>query len=379
MRTASPVWIGLAAIGASAVMLGAAPTARAADCGDLVHLKLADTAIDSATSIAAGAFSEIDAAGRADLPAFCRVVAHVRSAPDSDIAVEVWLPLDQWRGVFHGNGNGGFGGTLRSGYAGMAAGLRRGYAAATTDTGTAPATTLNGDPLIGHPRKWEDWGRLSTHVMTVTGKAIARAFYGADPRRAYFTGCSTGGQQGLIEAEDFPEDYDGVLVGAPVINRTWGHAAAVWDFQAANGLAGSRLSDAKLTLLNRAAIGACGTRGDGLAGDAFVADPIGCAFDPGVLACPGAASDGCLTPAEAATARAFYSGPTDRAARRPITAGLRAAKRPGGQAGPSCSRPPMASRRSTDCSNGCSVPAGTGAASTSTGTCPRWTPRSARS
>jgi len=76
--------------------------------------------------------------------------------------------------------------------------------------GTAPASTLNGDPLIGHPGKWKDWGMLSTHVMTVTGKAIARAFYGEDARHSYFTGCSTGGQQALIESQFYPEDYSGI-------------------------------------------------------------------------------------------------------------------------------------------------------------------------
>ncbi len=104
------------------------------------------------------------------------MVARVRSAPDSDIGVEIWLPVDGWAGVFHGNGNGGFAGTLQAGYGSMLSGLQRGYATATTDTGTAPATSLDGDPLIGHPRKWRDWGRLSTHVMTVTGKAVAKAF-----------------------------------------------------------------------------------------------------------------------------------------------------------------------------------------------------------
>ncbi|WP_457819692.1 tannase/feruloyl esterase family alpha/beta hydrolase, partial [Staphylococcus aureus] len=89
----------------------------------------------------------------------------------------------------------------------------------------APATMLDGDALIGHPRKWKDWGRRSTHVMTLTGKAIAQHFYGHAADRSYYTGCSTGGQQGLIEALYYPSDYNGVLVGAPVIDRTAGHAA----------------------------------------------------------------------------------------------------------------------------------------------------------
>ncbi|WP_307117754.1 tannase/feruloyl esterase family alpha/beta hydrolase [Sphingomonas kyeonggiensis] len=282
-------------------------------CEVLSGLRLPDTTITSATMVPKGmAAAALNLPAGADLPAFCRVVAQVRSAPDSDVGVEIWLPVEGWTGVFHGNGNGGFAGTLQAGYGGMLNGLRRGFATATTDTGTAPATMLDGDALIGHPRKWKDWGRLSTHVMTVTGKAVAKAFYGRGARRSYYTGCSTGGQQGLIEALHYPADYDGILVGAPVINRTWGHAAVAWDFAAANRTPGSRLSDIKLGLLNRAAVSECRRQGAALAGDPFVTDPLACDFDPATLLCRGASSDQCLSAAEVATARAFYAGPTTR-------------------------------------------------------------------
>ncbi len=289
----------------------AAQASLATRCGSLSSLSLADTVIDSAT-VVEDAATALKIKGLSGVPSFCRVVAHVRSAPDSDIRVEVWLPLQGWAGVFHGNGNGGFGGTLEAGYGGMIGGLRRGFATATTDTGTAPATMLDGDALTGHPRKWRDWGRLSTHVMTVTGKAITRAYYGRGAGRSYYTGCSTGGQQGLIEALYYPHDYNGILVGAPVINRTWGHAAVLWDFAAANRLPGSMLTDAKLRLLNTAVTAACNRQGHGLPGDAFITDPLACRFDPAELACPGAASDQCLTAPEVATARLFYNGPTTR-------------------------------------------------------------------
>ncbi|WP_085939981.1 tannase/feruloyl esterase family alpha/beta hydrolase [Azospirillum sp. B4] len=304
---------------ALAVLAGASPAAAAekaapagaARCEALARLNLKDTTIVSAILVAKGDAGALPVADASTLPAFCRVVAHVRSAPDSDIGVEVWLPADAWAGVFHGTGNGGFAGLLQSGYGSMASGLRRGYATATTDTGTAPATPLDGDALIGHPRKWKDWGRLSTHVMTVTGKAIARAYYDRGAKRSYYTGCSTGGQQGLIEALYYPADYDGILVGAPVINRTWGHAAVLWDFAAANRTPESKLSEAKLRLLSGAAIASCNRRGYGLAGDAFITDPLSCRFDPAELACQQDADpDQCLTAAEVATARAFYDGPT---------------------------------------------------------------------
>lgn len=289
-----------------------APDAVAARCNGLAGLRLPDTNIVSAALVPAKAAETTIAGETPGYRSFCRVVARVRSAPDSDIGVEIWLPAQDWTGVFHGNGNGGFAGVLAGGYSGMVDGLRRGFATATTDAGTAPASPLEGDALIGHPRKWRDWGRLSTHVMTVTGKAITRAFYGRDARRSYYTGCSTGGQQGLIESLFYPADYDGILVGAPVINRTWGHAAVLWDYAAAHRAPGSLLSDAKLKLLNKAAIATCWRQGHGLAGDPFISDPLSCSFDPAVLQCRGAASDACLTTGEVATARAFYSGPTSR-------------------------------------------------------------------
>ena len=299
----------------SAALFILASPSQAASCEGLVNLNLPDTTIKSAQRVAAGEFTAPGRGKQADFPAFCRVVASVKGAPDSDIGVEIWLPSEQWKHVFHGTGSGGYGGSLSAGYAGMEAGLRRGYASATTDTGTAPASSLNGDPLIDHPQKWKDWGMLSTHIMTVTGKAIAKAFYGEDAKRSYYSGCSTGGQQGLIEAQYYPEDYSGILVGAPVISRTWGHAMAVWDYSSANLLPGRKLSDAKLALLHKTAISTCGANSNGVATDPFIGDPLACKFDPAVLTCSGADSESCLTAAEVQTARDFYSGPKNSAGR----------------------------------------------------------------
>jgi feruloyl esterase len=290
-----------------------APAADAMSrCAALAQLQLTDTTIVSAALVPAKPAESTIAGEVPGYRSFCRVVARVRSEPGSDIGVEVWLPAQGWTEVFHGNGSGGFAGSFALGYAGMAEGLRRGFATATTDAGTAPATPLEGEALIGQPRKWRDWGRLSTHVMTTTGKAITKAFYGKEARRSYYTGCSTGGQMGLIEALYYPDDYDGILVGAPVINRIWGHAAVLWNHAAANRTGGHLLSEAKLKLLNKGAIATCWRQGRGLAGDPFISDPMRCTFDPKVLQCTGAASETCLTEGEVATARAFYSGPTDR-------------------------------------------------------------------
>lgn len=281
-------------------------------CAALAKVELGNTTIESAMLVPAKPAETTFAGEVPGHPAFCRVVARIQSEPGSDIGVELWLPAQGWTGVFHGNGSGGFGGNFTLGYAGMAEGLRRGFATATTDMGTAPATPLEGDALIGQPRKWRDWGRLSTNVMTTTGKALTKAFYGTEARRSYYTGCSTGGQMGLMEALYYPQDYDGILVGAPVMNRTWGHAAVLWNYEAAHRQPGRVLSEAKLKLLNEAAIATCWKQGHALAGDRFIMDPLSCQFDPKVLECKGASTDICLTGGEVETALAFYSGPTDR-------------------------------------------------------------------
>jgi len=316
MQTPMATPLGIAALALGAIGWTAPAVAQTSDpaarCAALATLKLRDTTISSATLVPAKP-TETTATGQAPgYRSFCRVVARVRSEPGSDIGVELWLPASDWAGVFHGNGSGGFAGTFALGYSGMVEGLRRGFATATTDAGTAPATPLEGAALIGQPRKWRDWGRLSAHAMTVTGKAITAAFYGRAPRRSYYTGCSTGGQMGLIEALYYPEDYDGILVGAPVMNRTWGHAAVLWNYAAANLGPGRLLSEAKLKLLNQTAIATCWRQGHALAGDRFISDPMACRFDPQVLQCKAGASETCLTEGEVATARAFYSGPTDR-------------------------------------------------------------------
>ena len=281
----------------------------AAGCEDLVNLKLPDTTITAADSIPTGDYTTPDKVTRKNMPAFCRVAASVKSAPDSDILIQMWLPKDQWKGVFHSDGNGGYGGIFDLGYPAMETAVKLGFASATTDMGTAPSNPLFGDPLIGHPQKWKDWGSLSTHEMTIVGKAIAKAFYGEAPKRAYYSGCSTGGQQGLIEAMYYPEDYDGILIGAPVVSRTWGHAAVVWDYIAANLQPGHKISDAKLTMLHKAGVAACGDKKNGLKSDPFIADPSDCGFDPASLTCKGADSADCLTSGEVETAKAFYSGP----------------------------------------------------------------------
>jgi len=202
-----------------------------ATCESLQAKPLPNTTITLAQSVAAGAFSP-PAAGRGgaqptagfkQLPAFCRVAATLRPSPDSDIRIEVWMPLANWNGKFQGVGNGGLAGfityTAGSGgiERGMAEALKRGYATASTDTGHLGDTAAR---FLGHPEKLVDFAYRAVHAMTITAKAIINAFYHTKPKLSYWNGCSLGGRQALMEAQRFPADYDGIIAGAPAIAQT---------------------------------------------------------------------------------------------------------------------------------------------------------------
>ena len=299
----------LIAMGGVAAIARASSGHAAEACASLKDLKVENTTITAAESVPAGTFTAPNSKSYANLPAFCRVTATISPVHDSTIRIEMWLPQDGWKGAFEGTGNGGYSGVFN--YPVLAAGLSRGYAVINTDEGTAPATALNGDAIVGHPVKWRDWGFRSTHLMAVAGKQIAQAFYSKAPSHAYFSGCSTGGQQALSEAQLYPADYDGIAAGAPVVNRTHLHAAFVWSRQAAERSPGSVLGHDKLMLLKKAVVAACAPGAGGVASDTFVADPLHCAFDPASLVCKAGDAPDCLTPEQVETVKRFYEGPTN--------------------------------------------------------------------
>src|SRR5215471_1652782 len=193
----------------------------AASCEALTSLALPQAKIDIAEVVAAGAFTP--PAGRPDpyrdVPEFCRVAATLTPSNDSDIKVEFWLPTAVWNRKLQVVGNGGWAGTIS--YTALAEGVRGGYATASTDTGHS---TPGGGFVAGHPEKLIDFSWRSEHEMTVKAKVVVQAFYGAAARRSYWNGCSTGGRQALKEAQMFPDDFDGLIAGAPA-NRT---AMSLW-------------------------------------------------------------------------------------------------------------------------------------------------------
>jgi feruloyl esterase len=292
------------------LLILAASAASAATCDSLASLALPDTTVTSAQLVAAGAFTVPVAEGKgkakgpspyADLPAFCRVAITMKPTSDSDIKVEVWLPASGWNQKYQAVGNGGWAGVIS--YPAMAEALRIGYATSSTDTGHVGGS---GSFALGHPEKLADFGWRSEHEMTVKSKAVIQAFYGNAPKLSYWNGCSTGGRQGLQEAQKFPGDFDGIITGAPA-NRT---PMAMWTTFAMLKDEGSYIPPAKYPAIHQAAIEACDAR-DG-AKDGLIEDPTRCKFDPKVLLCKNGDNISCLTAPQVEAAKKMYSAPNPK-------------------------------------------------------------------
>ncbi len=285
--------------------------APARSCESLASLKLPATSITAAEAHTAGSVKQPQ--GR-DLPGFCRVAAALTPAKDSEIKIEVWLPLDGWNGKLQAVGNGGWNGTMP--YAAMDAALRRGYAVAGTDTGHEG----NGGPWMQHREKLIDFGHRAVHEMTVKAKAIVESFYGTAPRFAYFTGCSGGGRQALMEAQRYPDDFDGIVAGSPSLNATGRAAFSMSVAQNLRKDPASYIPEKKYALIHRAVLDACDAK-DGVA-DGVIENPARCTFDPKALECKGADSDSCLTSAQVAAARSIYQPLVDAGTKKEIAPGL---------------------------------------------------------
>ena len=301
-----PVTIALLAVCVTVWVSTEALTA-AASCESLSALKLPDTTITMAQSVAPGAFSpptppSPGGGGQAyaTLPAFCRVAATIKPTSDSDIKVEVWLPASGWNGKYQAVGNGGWAGSIA--YGAMARALRDGYATSSTDTGH---TGGNASFALGHPEKLVDYAYRAVHEMTVKSKAIANAFYGADAKRSYFNGCSTGGRQALIAAQRFPNDFDGIVSGAAANPKSGLDAWRIWMTQAMLKDKASFIPEEKHRVIHQAVLNAC-DKIDGVE-DGLIENPTRCRFDPAVLACRGADGPNCLTAAQVETAKVVMS------------------------------------------------------------------------
>jgi feruloyl esterase len=290
-------------------------------CESLTSQALPGTTISLAQPIAAGSLglSAMETGRGAaqseafrNLPAFCRVAATLKPTSDSDIKVEVWMPASGWNGKFQAVGNGGWGGSIA--YPAMSAALRRGYATASTDTGHSGG---GASFALGHPEKLIDYAYRSEHEMTVKAKAIIAAYYGDGPTLSYWNGCSAGGKQGLKEAQRFPDDFNGIIAGAPAADWTGRAAASLRVAQALHKEDGSYIPPTKYLLIHNAVLEAC----DALDGvkDGVIEDPKRCTFDPKVLECRGADNSECLTAGQVEAARKIYSAAMNPKTRREIT------------------------------------------------------------
>jgi feruloyl esterase len=264
-------------------------------CESLATVALPNTTIDSAA---------LDPADGS-----CRITATVTHPPTGD-QVKIWIgiPMKDWNGRFEGTGGGGFSG-------GSAMGIRQpltlGYAAGATDTGHTGGSgsfVLDG---TGH-LNWQflrDNAYLGIHEMTVTGKALTQALYSTQPRESYFMGCSTGGRQALSEVQRYPDDYNGVVAGAPATNWTKLHIEQMWG-NLNMQLAGNFVPQCKLDAATNAAIAACDMI-DGVQ-DGVIEDPLRCNFDPKVLIGTSAGDCGTFTESDVAIIRAIWDGPKRR-------------------------------------------------------------------
>lgn len=233
-----------------------------------------------------------------DVPPRVEVGMTLRPAAGSEIKVEVWLPdRAGWNGRFLGLGNGGRAGGINPGI--FASPLRAGYAVATTDMGTAQTG-------VGNPEVWRDFGFRATHLMTVAGKEMVRAYYGEGPAYSYFRGRSTGGQQGLQEAQRHPEDYDGIVAEVPAHCRAPLHAYFLWNEQILSRCAFSETQQAVI-----AAAGIdymAGRQVPALAGRA-IADPRAGSGDVEAVIRLARERDRTLTDAHEEALRELFGGP----------------------------------------------------------------------
>ena len=323
--TAAIVAFLLAGIGVSAQTARparAAPAAGPTECAALSGLTLENGAtVTSATMVTSGTLEISQNTTVRDMPRFCRVQALSKPSSDSSIFFEVWLPdRANWNGRFLSTGEGGFAGTPNYGRNGRDGAMdeivRRGYATASTDTGHK---NTDGFWAVGHPEVAADYLFRAKHVTTVAAKAVIAAFYGRSPSHSYYSSCSNGGREGLIEAQRYPDDFDGLIIGAPWNFQSHSNAGFVWDLQAMSA-SGAAIPPEKLPAINAAALAQC-DRNDGLA-DGIISNPPSCHFDPTSLVCKGADGPTCLTSAQAAGLRRIYDGPKNPRTGAPVFPGF---------------------------------------------------------
>jgi len=294
----------MAVVGAVALDAATAAPPAPVTCEALAQTKVTNGRVLTAESVQAGAFVPPKSSEGSESPifktlsAFCRVTLALTPSSDSDIRVEVWLPQSGWNRKLQASGNGGLSGAIP--YPAMAASVKAGYAAAGTDAGHVGE---NADFVAGHPEKLVDFGHRAIHEMTVTAKTVVAAHYDVRPTRAFFNSCSTGGRQALIEAQRYPDDFDGIVAGDPSWDQMRLYAARVWLNTYVNRSPAAVIPPSKYPMIHKAVLDKC----DALDGvkDGVIEDPPKCAFDFSTLTCRGEDGADCLTKDQVETASAM--------------------------------------------------------------------------
>jgi len=283
-------------------------------CEDLKKLMLDHVTITGAQWEEPAALKQPAMGGSSQLPAVtvpqhCEVSGVARPTADSEIGFLLWLPpAGEWNGKYMQRGNGGWAGAISP--VTLYRPLALGYAVAATDDGhRAEGLMPSASWAVGHPEKLIDFGYRALHETAAASKAILHAYYGKADGHAYFFGCSDGGREALMEAERYPEDFDGIVAGAPANHWTHHFAGFLWNEQALNGKPESKIPAAKLPAIQKAALAQCDSL-DGVK-DGLIEDPRACHFDPAVLLCHGEETAECLTQPQIEALQKIYSGPKD--------------------------------------------------------------------
>jgi feruloyl esterase len=291
---------------ASVGMLAAASSGRAATCESLASLSLPNITITAAQTVPAGNYIAANGQTYSNLPTFCRVAATATPTSQSDINFEVWMPpAGTWNGIYRAEGSGGSAGSIT--FALMANAIQRSYATMSNDNGH----TGSNWSFSSQPERVNDFGYRAQHVTTVAAQAVIKKFYKTPPDFSYFYGCSQGGHHALMEAQRYPEDYDGIVAGAFAgIDWTALMFGELWT-----GVNSSvkgpdyDLPQTQLNLLTNAVVAQCGRQDGGLASDPFLNDPRDCRFNPSTLQCKsGQDPSTCLTPTQIQAVQAIYQG-----------------------------------------------------------------------
>jgi hypothetical protein len=293
-------WVSASLQGQCAANLGFAAAPYA--CGSLTGLMLPDTTISLAQVYSAGS-----TIGTTTAPvSLCRVVGNIQPstnpAGDSNINFEVWLPTSDWTGRYEQVGNGGFAGSIE--YTALNGATAINNAAASTDDGSSePAGAAPGSFALGHPQRINDYGYRAVHRTDLDAQVIATAFYGTPPAHAYFNGCSKGGEEAFMELQRYPDDFDGILGGAPantfvpLLSEQTYNATQVTNPNNADGF----IPNSSLTNVTNAVQTACASAKT-VPTDNFLGNPAQCIFNPQTLFAS------FLTPAQITAISNIYKG-----------------------------------------------------------------------